>query len=160
MIRYGLGKAVAGSSVPGWRLLLFVARRRRTPFPALLFATCLVASVAVPFHLMPARTVTVTVTVLGVDHTSSPISAIQVFAGPCLFAEATPSPAGGATFVLPPADYVVSARTDEGQLTGWAMGHVALHADRDLDVVIDHTMVPPSDLTPVRVAPPPPCAAR
>jgi hypothetical protein len=160
MIHYGGGKAVAGSSVPGWRLLLFVALRRHTALPALLLTTGLMASVALPFHLMPARTVTVTVTVLGVDYASSPISAIQVFAGPCLFAEATPSPAGGATFVLPPADYVVSARTDEGQLTGWAMDHVALHADRDLDVALDHTMVPPSDIHSMRTAPPGQCVVR
>ena len=109
------------------------------------------ASMALPFHLALAPTFTVTATVLGVDNASLPIAAIEVFAGRCLLAEAAPSPSGGATFVLPPADYVVSARPDaNGWGATWAMDHVTIHLDQDLDVAIDHEVVPASDLASMR----------
>jgi hypothetical protein len=156
MIRYGVGKAAIGSSIPGWRLLLFVALRRRAPVSALLLAMGLTTAVALPFRLAPAPTFTVTVTVPAVDNDSPPIAAIQVFAGRCLLAEATPSPASGATLVLPSADYVVTARPDGAGLeAGWAMDTVPIHPDRDLDVAIGHEVVPGSDLASMLAAPTP-----
>ena len=161
MSRDGTGKTMTERSIPGWRLLLFLALRRRAPHWVLLLATGLLTSLVLPFHLVLAPTFTVTATVLGVDGAPPPIAAIQVFAGRCLLAEATPSPAGAATFVLPPADYVVTARPDaEGLEAGWAMDEAPIHLDRDLDVTIDHAVVPGSDLASMRAAPPPRCPAR
>jgi hypothetical protein len=146
----------------GWRLLWFVALRRLTPVGTVLLTTGLVASLALPFHLAPARTFTMTVTVRGLEVAGPlPIAAIQVFAGRCLLAEATPSSAGSAPFVLPPGNYTVTARTNgDGQVAGWAMDVVALHVDRDLDVAIVHEITTESDLYSMRAAPPPPCPAR
>jgi len=151
-----------GYAVPGWRLLWFVALRRLTPLGALLLATGLITSLAMPFHLAPARTFSMTVTVLGLqDDNPLPIAAIQVLAGDCLLAEAMPSSAGSATFVLPAGNYTVTARTNnDGQMAGWAMYHVAAHLDRDLDVAIDHQTVPVSDIYSMRAAAPARCPAR
>lgn len=157
----GWDTAVIGDVVPGWRLLWFLALRRLTPVGMVLLTTGLIASLALPFHLALAPTFTVTATVLSVDNDSPPIAAIEVFAGRCLLAEATPSPSGGATFVLPPADYVVTARPDGAGLeAGWAMNAAPIHLDRDLDVAIDHELVPASDLASMGAAPPAPCPAR
>ena len=151
-----------GYAVPGWRLLWFLALRRLTPPGAVLLATGLITSLALPLHLAPARTFTMTVTVLGMDNASPiPIAAILVLAGNCLLAEATPSPAGSAAFALPAGDYTVTARTNaDGQAAGWAMDVVAVHLDRDLDVAIGHEFAPPSDLYSMLAAPPAPCPAR
>jgi hypothetical protein len=153
---------VIGDAVVGWRVLWFVALRHLTPVGTVLLTTGLVASLALPFHLAPTRTFTMTVTVRGLEEADPlPIAAIEVTAGPCLLAEAAPSPAGSAPFVLPTGNYTVTARTNaDGQVAGWAMNVVALHLDRDLDVAIDHEIAPESDLYSMRASPPPPCPAR
>lgn len=161
MMRCELGKAVVDSCVPSWRLHLFVALRRFTPLRAVLLSTSVIVSVVLPVHLAPARTFTMTVTVLDLNSASPlPIAAIQVFGGDCLLAEATPSPAGSAAFVLPAGEYTASAQTNaDGRVAGWALGRVAVRLDRDLDVAIDHEVVPPPDLDFVRTAPPARCPA-
>ncbi len=152
---------MSGYAIPGWRLLLFLALRRLTPLGAVLVASGLTMALALPFRLALTPTFRVTVTVSAVDNDSPPIAAIEVFAGRCLRAEATPSPAGAATFVLPPADYVVTAQPDANGLeAGWAMDKAPIHLDRDLDVAVDHAVVPGSDLASMGVAPPPRCPAR
>lgn len=148
--------------VPGWRLLLFLALQHLSPARTGLLITSLVASLVLPLHLATAQSFTVTATVLGVEDASAqPIAAIQVIAGACLFAEATPSPAGSAAFVLPAGDYTVTAQINaDGQMAGWAMYHVAVHLDRDLTVTIDHEVVPLSDLDSMRADPPAHCPGR
>lgn len=147
--------------VPGWQLLWFVALRRLTPVGMVLLTTGLLASLVLPFHLAPARFFTMTVTVLGYEVTYlPPIAAIEVLAGNCLRAATTPSPAGGATFVLPAGNYTVTARTNaDGRAVGWAMAVVAVHLDRHLAVAIDHE-IHESDLDSRRGAPPAPCPGR
>jgi hypothetical protein len=154
-----MDNTVVGNAIPGWRLLLFVLLRRLTPLRAVLFTTGLTMALAFPLRLAPARTFKVTATVIGMEDAGPlPIAAIQVLAGNCLLAEATPSPAGGATFVLPAGDYGVSARTNgNGQADGWSMDKVMIHVDRDLSVAINHDMILPSDLYSMRVAPPAHC---
>lgn len=148
-----------GYSETGWRLLLFVALQRLTPLRAVLLATGLITSLVLPLRLTPARTFTVTVTVMGIERASS-IAAIEVYAGNCLLAEAPPSPIGATAFALPPGDYTVSARTNtDSREAGWAMDRVAMRLDRDLDVAIDHQLVPQSDLDSMRAAPPAHCPA-
>jgi hypothetical protein len=151
-----------GDAGLGWRLLWFVALRRLPPVGTVLLTTGLVASLALPFRLAPARTFTMTVAVRGLEDAGPlPIAAIEVTAGHCLLAEAAPSPAGSAPFVLPTGNYTVTARTNaDGQVAGWAMEVVSIHLDRDLDVAIDHQLAPESDLYSMRAAPPPSCPAR
>ena len=151
--------------VPGWQLLWFLALRRLTRMGAVLLTTGLLASLALPLHLAAARSFMMTVTVLGWEDTYlPPIVAIEVLAGNCLRAEITPSPAGGATFVLPAGNYTVTARTNaDGRVAGVAMDVVALHLDHDQAVAIDHEfheMAPESDLDSMRGAPPAPCPGR
>jgi hypothetical protein len=148
--------------VPGWRLLLFLALRRLSPARTGLLVTSLVASLVFPLHMVTAPTFTVIVTVLGVDDASlQPIAAIQVIAGACLFAEATPSPVGSTAFMLPAGDYIVTAQTNaDGRMSGWAMYHVAVHLDRELAVTIDHEVVPLSDLDSIRAVPLAHCPGR
>lgn len=139
---------VIGDAVASWQLLWFLALRRLTPLGVVLLSTGLVASLALPFRLVPTRTFTMTVTVQGLaDADPLPIAAIKVMAGDCLFAEATPSHVDSATFMLPAGNYVVTAPTNiDGRVAGWAMDVVAVHLDRDLDVAIGHEMAPESDL--------------
>jgi hypothetical protein len=153
---------VIGDAVVGWRLLWFVALRHLTPVGKVLLTTGLVASLALPFHLAPARTYTMTVTVRGLaDADPLPIAAIEVTAGRCLVAAATASHANDAAFVLPAGNYAVTARTNaDGQVAGWAMDVVVLRLDRDLAVAIDHALAPESDLFSMRTAPPAPCPGR
>lgn len=151
-----------GYAVPGWPLLLFVTLRRLRPLMKVLLITSLGTSLVFPLHPATARTFTLTVTVPGIDTASPlPVAAIQVFAGACLVAEATPSLGGSAAFVLPAGNYVVSARTNaDGRMAGWAMFHVATHLDRDLDVALNHEVVPLSDINSMCTAPPPHCPGR
>ena len=117
-------------------------------------------SLALPLRLAPARSFTMRVTVPGLERASS-LAAIEVSAGGCPFAEAAPSPTGITALALPAGDYTVSARmATDAREAGWAMDHVAVHLDRDLDVMIGDQIGASSGLASMRAAPPQHCPAR
>ena len=87
------------------------------------------------------------------------VETIQVFAGGCVFAEAAPSPSGGARFTLPSGTYTVTATPgDLGREVGWETEQVVVPLRGAQTVQLGAHLGEGTDLDASRPPLPPQCA--